>query len=172
MAEVQLTGYIPGALGRIIDLQGAYYAQHWNLGLYFEAKAAAEMGDFFRRFDPSRDGAWFAVDGKQVVGGIFIDGSAAAGEGARLRWFMLDEAYQGQGVGRRLMQAAMEFCHRQKFQRVYLTTFAGLTAARHLYEKHGFRLCREENGSHLTGNAALVEQVFEYFPLQSSADSK
>ena len=47
------------------------------------------------------------------------------------------------------------------FQRVYLTTFAGLNAARHLYEHYGFRLCGEEDGRHLTGSAALTEQVFE-----------
>jgi hypothetical protein len=59
------------------------------------------------------------------------------------------------------MQEAMSFCEQKRFKRVYLTTFAGLNAARHLYEKFGFRLCHEEDGSHLTGKSSLVEQVFE-----------
>jgi hypothetical protein len=65
------------------------------------------------------------------------------------------------------MQAALTFCGQCGFQRVYLTTFAGLNTARHLYEKFGFRLCCEQDGSHLTGKAALVEQVFEYRPYES-----
>ncbi len=163
---IQLTGYIPGALGRIVELHGSYYAANWHLGLYFEAKVAVELAAFLNRFDPAVDGAWFAqVDGV-VVGGIFIDGHDAQDEGARLRWFILDPAYQGRGLGRRLMTEAMNFCQQQGFHRVYLTTFAGLVAARHLYEQFGFRLCREEDGRHLTGDPSLVEQVLEVYPGQ------
>ena len=75
--RVELTGYVPGALGRITELHGTYYAEHWDLGLYFEAKVASEMAEFLSRFDPARDGAWFAwVDGS-IAGGIFIDGRCA-----------------------------------------------------------------------------------------------
>jgi GNAT superfamily N-acetyltransferase len=159
--EIELTSYIPGALGRITQLHGAYYHQHWGLGLYFEAKVATELAVFLNRFDPAHDGAWFARVNQEIVGGIFIDGSDAAGEGARLRWFIIDPQYQGYGLGNRLIEEAMTFCDQKQFKRVYLTTFAGLNSARHLYEKFGFRLCREEDGSHLTGKSSLVEQVFE-----------
>lgn len=159
--NIELTGYVPGALGRITELHGTYYAAHWDLGLYFEAKVATELAAFLSRFDPAHDGAWFAWVQGIIVGGIFIDGSDAAGEGARLRWFILDPAYQGRGLGNRLMQEAMSFCKQKQFKRVYLTTFAGLSAARHLYEKFGFKLCHKEDGSHLTGKSSLVELVFE-----------
>ncbi len=155
------TAYVPGALGRITELQATYYAAHWKLGLYFEAKAATEMAAFLTNFDPERDGAWFARTDSEIIGGVFIDGSDADGQGARLRWFIIDPAYQGKGLGNRLMEQAMDFCRSRGFKRVYLTTFAGLNTARHLYEKFGFRLCREEDGSHLTGTSELTEQVFE-----------
>jgi GNAT superfamily N-acetyltransferase len=122
---------------------------------------ATELSAFLSRFDPAHDGAWFARVNGEIVGGVFIDGSSADGQGARLRWFILDPRYQGRGIGNRLMEAAMTFCKQQGFKRVYLTTFSGLNSARHLYEKFGFRLCHEEDGSHLTGKASLVEQVFE-----------
>lgn len=159
MRTIELVGYTPGSLGRIIELHGVYYAQHWDLGLYFEAKVATEMAAFLGRLDPTRDGAWFAhVDGA-VVGSIFVDGLEADAEGARIRWFIIDPAYQGLGLGNRLMNAAMDFCREKQFYRVYLTTFEGLTAARHLYDKHGFKLCGEEDGSHLTGRSSLTEQI-------------
>lgn len=156
-----ITGYTPGVIGRITELHGTYYAKNWDLELYFEAKVAAELAAFLTNFVPERDGAWFARDGEKIVGGIFIDGSQAMGEGARLRWFILDPAYQGQGLGNRLMSEAISFCRSKGYPRVYLTTFAGLTSARHLYDKFGFRVCAEEDGSHLTGKASLVEQVME-----------
>lgn len=162
MTDIELTGYTPGALGRITELHGAYYHTHWDLGLYFEAKVATELAAFLNRFDRARDGIWLAREGEKIVGAVVIDGFDAAGEGARLRWFIIDPAYQGHGIGNRLMDAAMTFCQDVGFRRVYLTTFSGLTAARHLYEKYGFRLCREEDGSHLTGKSSLVEQVFEW----------
>ncbi|MEO8608319.1 MAG: GNAT family N-acetyltransferase [Chloroflexota bacterium] len=159
---IQLSGYYPGTIGAITQLHGTYYHQHWDLGLYFEAKVATELSEFLNRFDPAQDGIWIARDSEKFVGAIVIDGKDAGGEGARLRWFIIDPAYHGQGVGNLLVDEAMSFCRRVGFRRVYLTTFAGLSAARHLYEKQGFRLCREEDGSHLTGRAALIEQVFEY----------
>jgi GNAT superfamily N-acetyltransferase len=171
MEAIELTGYTPGALGRVVELHGTYYAEHWGLGLYFEAKVAAEMGAFMGRFDPAHDGAWFAEVGGQVAGGIVIDGGRADGEGSRLRWFIVDPAYQGRGLGGRLMDAAMTFCREKGFRRVYLTTFAGLDAARHLYEKHGFTLCGEEDAADLTGDASLTEQVFEWVPGAAGEDA-
>ncbi|MFN8453002.1 MAG: GNAT family N-acetyltransferase [Anaerolineae bacterium] len=166
MAEITLTGYVSGALGSIVALHGSYYHTHWDLDLYFEAKVAVELAAFLNRFDAQHDGAWFARDGEQVIGGIFIDGKDANGKGARLRWFIVDPAYQGRGVGSRLVEAAVGFCRSKAFPRVYLTTFAGLDSARHLYEKFGFRLCGEEDATQLTGKSTLIEQVFELFPSQ------
>jgi GNAT superfamily N-acetyltransferase len=172
MLDVELTGYTPGALGRIVELHGSYYARHWQLGLYFEAKVASEVAEFLQRFDPAHDGAWFAKVRENVIGGIFIDGKEAESKGARLRWFIIDPDYQGGGLGKLLLQHAMTFCQQQKFKRVYLTTFAGLKSARHLYEQVGFTLHHEENGSHLTGSASLVEQVFEFIPAEVALPEK
>ena len=164
MKIVQLSGYVPGVIGRITELHGTYYHANWDLDLYFEAKVATELADFLTRLNPAHDGAWIAQVEEEIIGSIFIDGQDAAGAGARLRWFIIDSDYQGFGLGHRLMKEALSFCKNQKFKRVYLTTFAGLAAARHLYEKFGFRFCGQQDGRHLTGKASLVEEVFEYFP--------
>lgn len=158
---LEISGYIPGAIGWVTQLHGEYYAQHWDLGLYFEAKVATELSAFMNRFDPATDGAWFARWNGEFAGAIFIDGHDT--EGPRLRWFIVAPEHQGKGVGNRLMNVAISFCKQAGFKRVYLTTFAGLQTARHLYDKYGFRVCREEDGSHLTGKASLIEQVLEVF---------
>jgi GNAT superfamily N-acetyltransferase len=163
--NIELTGYIPGALGRMTELHGIYYAAHWGLGLDFEARIATDLASFFTRFDPARDGVWFARANDQIVGGLLIDGADAqiAILGAKLRFFIVDPAYQGQGIGNRLLSEAITFCKDRGYKRVYLSTVAGLNAARHLYEKVGFRLSDEKNSSHLTGKIPLIDQEFEMF---------
>ena len=139
MAEVEITGYVPGLLGRVVELHGTYYSRHWSLDQRFEAEVARELGEFMGRYDAAHDGIWAAVRGAEILGSITIDGGVTPAEGARLRWFILDERCHGQGVGKRLMSEAMAFCEQAGFPRVYLWTLRGLDAARSLYERWGFQ---------------------------------
>lgn len=162
MPEIEIvSGYTPGALGKITELHGIYYHKHWDFGLYFEAKVGTEMAEFLSRFNPAHDGFWTANLNGKILGGIAIDGKDTAGEGARLRWFVLDEEYQGRGTGKRLFDESLDFCRKAGFKRVYLTTFAGLDAARKLYERAGFKLCEEAEDSHW--GKTVREQKFELF---------
>ena len=155
-----LSGYTPGAIGKVVELHAIYYAQHWGFGLFFEAMIATGLASFLSRYDESHDRFWIAVDGQRIVGSITIDGSEAATKGAHLRWFILNPEYQGKGVGKQLMGEAMRFCEEQNFQRVSLSTFAGLDSARYLYEKWGFRLVEEHESN--TWGVRVREQAFEW----------
>lgn len=153
------TTYIPGVIGKITSLHGEYYQTYWQMGINFEAQVATELAEFLTRFDASHDGLWLAMHEKEIVGSAIIDGREAETQGARLRWVIVAPDHHGQGHGHRLMQAAMDFCAAKGFKRIYLTTFAGLDAARHLYEKWGFRLLQETEGNMWGKNT--YEQVFE-----------
>ena len=146
MSEISIAGYVPGAIGRVAELHATYYSKAWGFGLYFEAKVAAELSEFLRRFDPESDGFWTATRDGRVEGSIAIDGSRSDTEGAHLRWFILSDALRGQGVGNRLMQEAVGFCRQRAYSRVFLWTFQGLDSARHLYEKFGFQLAEQIEG--------------------------
>lgn len=152
-------GYIPGAIGRVAELHGLYYAEHWAFGSYFEGKVATAMAEFFGRYDEERDGYWTVSVGGRVEGSIAIDGIHAENEGAHLRWFIMSDVLRGQGVGNRLMDMAIEFCRARNYRKVYLWTFAGLDAARHLYEKAGFELVEQFTGTQW--GTAVEEQRFE-----------
>ena len=80
-------------------------------------------------------------------------------EGAHLRWFIISDAIRGQGVGKRLIDAAIDFCCNKKYPRVYLWTFAGLHAARYLYEQAGFVLIEQLRGAQW--GTEVEEQRFE-----------
>ena len=58
-----------------------------------------------------------------------------------------------------LLAAAMDFCQSRHYERVHLWTFEGLDAARHLYEKSGFRLAHQQRGTQW--GAEVNEQKFE-----------
>ena len=159
-------GYIPGCIGRIAELHGTYYHAHWNFGLFFEAKVAAELSAFLQRYDERRDGLWIAVVDGRVEGAVVIDSIHAHSEGAHLRWFIVSEALRGRGAGRRLIESAIAFCRERQYARVYLWTFEGLDAARHLYESLGFKLIHQQEGKQW--GTAVSEQRFELEAVQSS----
>lgn len=97
MTEIRIaSGYIPGSIGRVAELHGSYYYEHWKFGLFFEARVAVELSEFLKRFDERRDGFWTArVDGR-MEGSIAIDGIHAESEGAHLRWFIVSDAIRGE----------------------------------------------------------------------------
>lgn len=152
-------GYTPGDIGRITELHATYYSKHWGFGLPFEAKVASELAEFLGRYEKSRDGFWTARSEQGLVGSIAIDGIDGQTEGAHLRWFIVAEGLQGSGIGGRLMRTAVDFLRERGHKRIYLNTFEGLDAARHLYEKEGFRLVRQWRGTQW--GKEVNEQRFE-----------
>ena len=159
MNEAKLSGYIPGAIGRITELHADYYSKHRGFDLFFESKVALELSEFLNRFDETHDGFWVVTVDNTIVGAVAIDGSEAKTSGARLRWFIVGPEYQGRGIGQRLLGEAITFCRRANIRRVYLHSFAGLDAARHLYEKSSFVLCEEKEDT--TWGKTVTEQTFE-----------
>jgi len=159
MSEVQLSGYRPGAIGRITELHAAYYSENWDFSLFFESKVAMELSEFLNRFDEAHDGLWVAMVDGRIVGSVAIDGIEADAKGAHLRWFIVAPECQGRGIGNMLLREGIDFCKRANFRRVYLSTFAGLDTARHLYEKFGFTLREEQEGNQW--GRSVTEQTFE-----------
>jgi GNAT superfamily N-acetyltransferase len=152
-------GYIPGCIGRVAELHGTYYHRHARFGLYCEAKIASELAAFLGRYDDARDGFWTVSRAGRVEGSIAIDGLCAAEKAAVLRWFIVSDELRGTGLGSRLLDAAVGHCRSRGYPRVMLWTFAGLDAARHLYEKAGFRLAEQRRGAQW--GIEVDEQRFE-----------
>ena len=154
MPESTITrDYVPGTISRVAELHSVYYHTHWK------AKVATELSDFLKRYDATRDCFWTVSAHGRIEGFIAIDGIHAESEGAHLRWFILSDTLQGQGVGNQLIDTAIAFCKHRGYHRIYLWTFEGLHAARHLYEKAGFRRVEEHRG--IQWGTEVNEQRFE-----------
>jgi GNAT superfamily N-acetyltransferase len=146
--------YPPGLIGTVSALFGrtiaASHAVDWTL----DAMIAEQQCEFFRQFDPSRDRVWIALAEGSPRGALTIDGPRPerGRQAARLRFFILDESLRGRGLGRSMMNQAMQFCRDQGYRRVFLTTLPGLDAAMRLYELYGFTQVAESeitfHGSH------------------------
>jgi ribosomal protein S18 acetylase RimI-like enzyme len=154
-------GYRPGALAQMLSLHMNYYGSQWNLGRQFEIYCAEGMAAFFANFDANLDyflAAW--NENGKMIGSIVIDGHKAKKEGAQLRWFIVDASSHGLGIGRYLLDQAMEFCRNRDFDNIFLMTFAGLHASRRLYESAGFQLVDEKKDDPWSGERG--ELVFRH----------
>lgn len=149
-------GYVPGCIGDVASLHARYYAQTSGFGVYFERKVASELAAFAEGLPAQGKGIWLYVDGGRVLASIVIDGDLAKRQ-AHLRWFIVDDALRGMGVGRALLERALAFADAH-YDETYLWTFKGLDAARHLYESAGFVLTDESEGRQW--GSVVVEQRF------------
>lgn len=152
---VVIRPYRAGDAGYIAYRHGVLYEREYGLDKVFESYVIAGMAKFFAG---GADGEiWVAEAAGQVIGAIAI---VAAGPGTgQLRWFLIEPAFRGSGLGRRLMNVAIDYCRQRGFSRVFLWTFQGLDAACHLYASFGFRLTEETENT--TWRDKLTEQRWD-----------
>ena len=153
-----LSGYRPGLIAGITRMHIDYYSRTSGFGRAFEAVVAGGLGDFCNRLDHPDNAVWTVMRGEQILGSIAIDGQDLGAGIAHLRWFILDDSLRGSGLGRRLMAQALAFVDARPFLRTDLWTFDGLSAARHLYEAHGFVLAEQRPGDQW--GREVLEQKF------------
>jgi ribosomal protein S18 acetylase RimI-like enzyme len=127
----------PGDVGAIIALHARVYAAEHALDRRFEAGLARTLGGLvLDGFPRPHEGLWIADDAGAVRGSLALSDE---GDGlGRVRFFVLDPAARGQGLGRTLLSALMDRVKQGPYDRLELTTFAALRTAAHLYRGVGF----------------------------------
>ncbi|WP_316154637.1 bifunctional helix-turn-helix transcriptional regulator/GNAT family N-acetyltransferase [Cupriavidus sp. BIC8F] len=151
-----LEGYQPGCIGDVASLHARFYSEHWGFGAFFEKKVATELAEFVGKLPADDKALWLYAENGRSLASLAIDGDDEQGI-AHLRWFIVDDALRGSGVGRQLMSHAMKFVD-ERYRETYLWTFKGLDAARHLYESFGFQLVDESEGTQW--GTRVIEQRF------------
>ncbi|MFC2251050.1 GNAT family N-acetyltransferase [Labrys portucalensis] len=157
------SGYRPGLIARITEMHALHYADASGFGQAFESVVAGGLAAFCDRLDRPANNIWSAIHGDRIIGSIAIDGEDLGSGIAHLRWFIVEEAVRGGGTGRRLLSTALDFVDRNRFEETHLWTFAGLAAARHLYERHGF-VCVEERSGRQWGSEVLEQRFMRPRP--------
>ncbi len=161
----------PGDIGAVIRLHGLVYGAEYQFDYTFEGYVAEGLVQFLKAHDPGRDCLWLAEEEDQLVGCIAI--VHRTNTEAQLRWFLLHPDFRGQGLGRRLLNQALDFCRAAGYQTVLLWTVRGLQAATHLYRSAGFRITEAHTAS-LWGRTITEERydlslaASEHYSLRST----
>lgn len=124
-----------GDIGYITYMHGWIYQEEYGYSHAFEMYVADSFVQFLQNYNPERDRLWCAEYHGNIVGSIGIVGH---GEKAQLRWFLTDPHYRDIGLGKKLLQQAIEFAKEKKYSLIYLDTTSDLEKAISLYQRAGF----------------------------------
>jgi len=147
----------PGDIGYLTYLHGILYAQDFGWDFTFEAYVAVPLAEFAKAHN-DRERIWIVEKDGQIAGSVAIV-EASLSE-AQLRWMLLTPELRGRGIGRFLVEEALDFCKDQGYSTVFLWTVSLLTVATRLYQSVGFQLTEEK--THSIWGAQLTEQRYEW----------
>ncbi|PSL43800.1 MarR family transcriptional regulator with acetyltransferase activity [Chitinophaga niastensis] len=133
---------LPGDVGYLIYLHGHLYARESGYNLEFEAYVCKTFYEFLPTYNPAKDRIFLATVDNQIVGAVAILGSSR--HLAQLRWFIIHPDYRGRGLGKKLLEQALDFCREKHYQKVYLMTTSMQETAIALYKRAGFRKTGEK----------------------------
>ncbi|HET7578029.1 MAG TPA: helix-turn-helix domain-containing GNAT family N-acetyltransferase [Bacillales bacterium] len=152
--KITIRPFQPGDVGWVTYLHGTMYSETYGFGKVFEYYVVQGLADFMK--NPASGNLWIAEVNGNKTGAIAITKYDATT--AQLRWFIIDEHYQGLSIGKKLMDTALAFCKQQGYTHVFLWTADNLKAARHLYKKYNFRLTGEKPNETWTGERLMEER--------------
>jgi DNA-binding MarR family transcriptional regulator/N-acetylglutamate synthase-like GNAT family acetyltransferase len=131
-----------GDFGWIVQRHAELYAQEYGWIEPFEGVCAQIVADFANKNDPKRERCWIAEMDGENVGCVFL--VADSDTVARIRLLLVDPKARGLKLGAHLVNECVVLARRAGYKKITLWTHSVLTAARHTYQKAGFKLTRSE----------------------------
>jgi DNA-binding MarR family transcriptional regulator/N-acetylglutamate synthase-like GNAT family acetyltransferase len=155
---VELRPPLPGDLGWVVQRHAEVYAQEYGWDETFERLVARIVGDFAASDEGPGNRCWIALLGGRRAGCVFLMPGTTPGVG-KLRLLLVEPWARGHGIGKRLVDICIEAARAAGHRSLTLWTNDVLGAARHLYERAGFRLVKSER--HRSFGASLTGQTWE-----------
>ncbi len=149
----------PGDLGRIITLHGKCYDSLPGFGLTFEAFVARTLAEYI--LDAHANGRiWLAERDGQLIGCTAI--VLRDEQQAQLRWVLVDQSARGLGLGKDLVDRALQYSRDNHCTSMYLETTDGLPESQNLYESLGFKIVSNEPAFLWDGVRPLICMRLEF----------
>lgn len=150
----------PGDLGQVAALHGKIYAEEHGFGMGFEAYVMESLLEFYRQYNTNKDRVWVVESQGKMIGFLLL--MHRQDEQAQLRYFILEKAYRGLGLGKRLMEEWMEFYQEKCYKGAYLYTTSGLDPAVSLYERFGFKKISQVKSRNF--GIPMLEMLYRLYP--------
>lgn len=147
----------PGDLGRVIALHGtAYIGEQAHFGPRFEAYVARTVAEFVLDLG-GRGRIFLAERGDALVAcAAMIERAGPEGVRGQLRWVLADPSVRGLGVGRKLVEMAVDYARAEGWPEAFLETTSGLDASMGIYRKLGFAVAERKKDALWTGEDEVI----------------
>lgn len=155
--EIILRPHRPGDIGHVISRHGAIYAAEYGWDITFEALVAKVAAEIIENFDSRSDVCFIAELSGEILGSAFL--VRKEDTTAKLRLVYVEEAARGTGLGRRMVEACMQFARDAGYTRMTLWTNDVLVPARKLYQSLGFEMTASE--AYRAFGVDLVSETWE-----------
>lgn len=154
---MKIRRFIPEDIPLVVQMHLDVHCTEHGFDASFRSYVEDAMMEFLTKHDPERENLWIVEEDGITRGSIAI--VQASEDVAQLRWFILGEELRGKGIGKTLLESAIEYCKEKNYKSIFLWTVDFLDAARHLYEDYGFTIT--EKATHQAWGKFLVEERWD-----------
>ena len=147
-----------GDFGWIVARHAELYAQEYGWTEPFEGLCAQIVADFVNNYD-AETRALLDRRTERRECRLHHAGQGRAPGVARIRLLLVDPKGRGLGLGARLADECVRFARAAGYKKITLWTHSNLKAARHIYQKAGFKLMRSEK--HKSWGKTVVSEYWD-----------